>query len=323
VDYRRFLARTEESVAPVLGSDVWLTDRRLRLGTGDGGPGWWRVRVQGRGVELIAAATADERTAALAPLPRVRGHVVRVAAGFVLVHGACAAQPIALAPPDEDPPLLAPLRARRWPTGDLLLWDELEWEGEAEEQARRALEDGGGLQAVKGASAALRAAFAHATAQAAARALGIPAAPAELARSVRAIAEEGRPAAEAALRALAEERALWAARSPAPPQPPSEQPAAEPAPAPLDFELRAERALRAAGAWLLGARRIGQGLVEVSWSFQGARFVSVLQEQGLRVVDGGVCLAGADALVTLDSLPGVIRQAMEEDALVITRFERD
>jgi hypothetical protein len=39
----------------------------------------------------------------------------------------------------------------------------------------------------------------------------------------------------------------------------------------------------------------------------------------LHVYDSGVCLAGADELVTLDSLPGVIREAIEEDALVITR----
>ena len=65
---------------------------------------------------------------------------------------------------DEDPPLFAPLRARVWPAGELLLWDELEWEGEAEEAARSALEEGRGLGDVKGASANLRTAFAIALA---------------------------------------------------------------------------------------------------------------------------------------------------------------
>ena len=42
-------------------------------------------------------------------------------------------------PPEEEPPLLAPLRARRWPSGDLI-WDELAWEDgtEARTTGRRA-----------------------------------------------------------------------------------------------------------------------------------------------------------------------------------------
>ncbi|MCW5831023.1 MAG: hypothetical protein KIS78_01030 [Labilithrix sp.] len=50
----------------------------------------------------------------------------------------------------------------------------------------------------------------------------------------------------------------------------------------------------------------------------GERFISVIDALTLQVFDSGVCLAGADRLVTLDSLPGVIREA-ETDALVITR----
>jgi len=39
----------------------------------------------------------------------------------------------------------------------------------------------------------------------------------------------------------------------------------------------------------------------------------------LQVWDAGVCLAGEDRLVTLESLPGVIREAIETGRLVITR----
>ena len=45
----------------------------------------------------------------------------------------------------------------------------------------------------------------------------------------------------------------------------------------------------------------------------------VVDALSLRVIDSGVCLAGEDDLVTLDSLPGVIREAIDTDRLVITR----
>ena len=51
----------------------------------------------------------------------------------------------------------------------------------------------------------------------------------------------------------------------------------------------------------------------------GQRFISVVQSISLQVIDSGVCLAGEDELVTLDSLPGVIREAIDTDRLVITR----
>jgi hypothetical protein len=255
-------------------------------------------------------------------------------------------------PRDEEPPRFAPARARRWPSGELLLWDGLEFEGEAEEAARRALEDGRGLADVKGASAALRAAFAFAAAEAASIDLGIPAGPAELRRWVRDIAERGRAGAEEALRALEHERAAFAARVAAEraardnAREAAERAAQIEAARVARQEARRSRArggrggggaggaagaygdqleelvddsLRGAGAILDGVRRTGGGLVEVRWRFAGERFVSVVEEDGLRVVDAGVCLAGADDWITLDSLPSVIREAIDTDALVITR----
>jgi hypothetical protein len=319
VDYRRFLAKTEEIVAPVVERKVWLHDRRLTV---DGiAAGWWRVRVRGRAVEPVAAATVDEVTLALASLPVVRGPVLRIGGGWMVVAGGSSCEPIDLARSDDEPPLFAPLKARRWPAGALLLWDEVEWEGEAEEAARQAFDDGRGLGDVKGASAALRAAFALATAAATARALGIAAAPAELRRSLREIAERGRPAAEAALRALAVERATWSAARARSVDAAmrAARAAATAAPRATMDEARVAAALRGAGARLLSQRRPSPGLIEVRWQLSGTRFVSLVEEHGLKVVDSGVCLAGSDSLVTLESLPGVIRQAMDEDALVITR----
>jgi hypothetical protein len=49
------------------------------------------------------------------------------------------------------------------------------------------------------------------------------------------------------------------------------------------------------------------------------RFISIVDADSLQVVDAGVCLAGADSKVTLESLPSVIREAIDTDVLVITR----
>lgn len=314
MDYRRFLGRSQEVAAPVVGHDVWLADRRVRL-SGEERTGWWRVQVRGRVAEAIAPAIPEEIAGAMAPLPRVRGHVLRAPGGVALIDGRADCQALDLAPADEDPPLLAPVCARRWPTGDLLLWEQLDWEGEGEEKVRRALEDRTGLAEVKAIPASLRAAFAFATVQVASQALSIPAQPAEVKRWIGEIADQGYPRAAAALRALAEERARYRA------------PVFQPRPAPqvreVDPETRIDEALRGAGARLTSMRRLGGGTVEVRWLFQGQRFVSLVAEAGLQVIDAGVCLSGEDHLVTLESLPGVIREAIEEDALVITRHEWD
>jgi len=252
--------------------------------------------------------------AAMVDLPLVRGHVIGDGSGWAIVFGGAACRPVELAPPGEDPLVLAPLRARRWPIGDLLLWDGLDWEGEAEELARRALEDGRGMDDVKGASAALRAAFAFATARVASRALGIPASPAELSRWVRDIVSTGRTAAEVALRVLARERAEFAERHAV--RAPIVRTAAPPR---VDLEARIEAALRNTGARSLGWRRTSDSLIEVRWLYAGQRLVSLVDEGSLRVIDSGVCLAGADELATLESLPGVVEEAMRDEALVITR----
>jgi hypothetical protein len=311
VDYRRFID-SRELVAPVVEHGLWLADRRLRL---DVDAGWYRANVRGREVEVLAPATAEEVAPVLASLPPLGGPLVRLGRDWLVATGGNSAFPVELGPRDVDPPLFAPLRARRWPIGGLVLWDELLWEDDTEEAARRALEEGRGLQDVKGASAALRAAFAFAAAQKASRTLHIPAMPVELARWVGRIADQGVEAAQTALLELDAQRVVTEtvadvrARSPQAPN--------------HDVEARMERSLRGSGAQLLSARRVGEGQVEVRWQFLASRFISVVDEACLQVIDAGVCLDGCDNLVTLDSLPGVIREAMNESELVVTRHEEE
>jgi hypothetical protein len=127
------------------------------------------------------------------------------------------------------------------------------------------------------------------------------------------IAAGGRPAAAAFLAALAVERRRYQAelryqevrgRARARPGKP---------------EDRADAALDAAGARMLGCRRIGGGNLEVRFQLDGERFVSVVNGDTLQVLDAGICLAGADRQLTLDSLPSVIREAERTDQLNITR----
>ena len=80
-----------------------------------------------------------------------------------------------------------------------------------------------------------------------------------------------------------------------------------------------EQALESAGARLLDTRRLGSDRLEVTFGFMGERFISIVEANTLQVVDAGICLAGSDRQVNLESLPSVIREAIEDDVLVITR----
>ncbi|WP_244222024.1 hypothetical protein [Corallococcus exercitus] len=436
MDYRKLLGKVESAVLPYFGGGtVDAPSRRLRV-TEPVAPGWWRFEVKGR------EATAREPAApeGLEALPRVRGHVW----GTRLVREGAVAEPLALMP-EEEPPRLSPVTARRWHDGTLL-FEGVEFEGEAEETARRALEEDRALGDARGVSASLRAAFGFAVLEAASRGTGIPFAPVEARARVLDVAREGRAEAERCLRGLAEERArflrmqaeqearreeaetrAWTHREHGAPEvwrdaegreiarPLSgrererwdalhaleararirhESSTSEPPwgqdgrgvergqrgrgvvrdgpergdawrdaegrettlssrehetwEARRDDSARAssrtsgtrdgrgptrhghrrsesdvgawvERALDKAGARLLAHRRLGDGLLEVVYTFMGERFVTVVEAATLRVRDAGVCLAGADTRVTLESLPSVLKEAIETDALVITR----
>jgi hypothetical protein len=337
VDYRKFLGKEEERVLPYLGGAfLHAADRRLRLATEPKAPGWYRFRVKGR--EATPLGPADPE--GLEALPSVRGHLV----GELLVREGSVAERLHFLP-EEEPPRLTPARARRWHSGELL-FDMLDFESEAEEAARRALEEDTSLADVKGVPATLRSAFSYAVLAAVSRRLAIPAAPRELQPHLGAVAEKGRAEAERALRALFAERILAAremeelnrrrqleARAQ---QAVAAQAAMAPAPAhgpgaprrgrhgqarEEDAIARAELALEAAGARMRSARVLGNRNLEVIFTFMEERFISVVNLDTLQVLDSGICLGHppADELVTLESLPSVIKEAIDTGRLVILR----
>ena len=304
VDYRSFLgAASEPIVLPYFGGTrVEAADRRLRVGA-PVEPGWWRFRIEGR--RAVALETAEPID--LADRPALRGHH---AAGWLFSSGRQADR-IAL-PPAEEPPPLARVTGRVWHSGDLLL-DSIDFEDEAEEAARRALEEGRGIGEVRGAPPSLRAAFGFAVADAVGRELDIPISPREAGGRVQEIAEGGRQAATGFLRALAEERRRHDTEARA------REIRARVRERRGDPVELADAALDAARARMLGCRRIGGGNLEVRFQLDGERFVSIINGHTLQVLDAGICLSGADRELTLDSLPSVIREAMDTDRLNITR----
>jgi hypothetical protein len=238
--------------------------------------------------------------------------------------------------PAEEPLRLSPCRARRWHSGELL-FEVIDFESEAEEAARRALEEDTSLAQIKGVPATLRAAFAFAVLEAESRRIGIPAVPAELRPHLVRVAELGRPEAERALRALAAERVLAeremvelrqrrdlvqrAQQAIEEQQRLAAQPGRQRRGGELDAVARAEMALEAAGARMRSARGLGNGNLEVIFTFMDERFISVVNMATLQVVDSGICLGHPprDDLVTLESLPSVIKEAIDTDRLVILR----
>jgi hypothetical protein len=324
VDYRKFLGKEEERVLPYLGGAfLYAADRRLRLASEPAAPGWYRFRIKGREATSIGPAEPE----ALDALPAVRGHLV----GDRLVREGSIAERV-LFLPAEEPPRLSPCKARRWHSGELL-FDMLDFESEAEEAVRRALEEGMSLAQVKGVPATLRAAFAYAVLEAESRRIGIPAAPGELRPHLAQVAELGRPEAERALRALAAERVLaeremrelrqrqglvLRAQQAVQEQ---ERLGRQRRGGEADAVARAEMALEAAGARMRSARGLGNGNLEVIFTFMDERFISVVNMATLQVVDSGICLGHPprDDLVTLESLPSVIKEAIDTNRLVILR----
>jgi hypothetical protein len=93
-----------------------------------------------------------------------------------------------------------------------------------------------------------------------------------------------------------------------------------------DFESAAREALRVSGAELLDARAsYNKGEMVIQYRFQHQRLECVVEKDTLRVIDAGVCLTDhdtgvkGDRLFTLESLPGVIGEALELGKLVVWR----
>ena len=94
----------------------------------------------------------------------------------------------------------------------------------------------------------------------------------------------------------------------------------------VDFEAAASAALRVSGATLLDVQPNFQpDEMIVRFRFRSRRFECVVHKMTLQVVDAGICLTDSftgergDSYFTLESLPAVIKQAMDEGALVVFR----
>lgn len=93
-----------------------------------------------------------------------------------------------------------------------------------------------------------------------------------------------------------------------------------------DFEAAAREALRVSGAELLDVRHSHRRAeMVVQYRFRHQRLECVIDRTTLRVIDAGVCLQDhetgekGDTWLTLESLPGVIGEALDLDKLVIWR----
>jgi hypothetical protein len=92
-----------------------------------------------------------------------------------------------------------------------------------------------------------------------------------------------------------------------------------------DFAAAARAALAISGAELLDHREgAHRAEMVVNYRFRGRRFQCVCHRDTLRIIDAGVCLDDhrgekGDTYFTLESLPPVIGQAMDERRLVVWR----
>jgi hypothetical protein len=322
MDFRAFLKPTEPVVLPYFGGTrVDAADRRFKV-AGELAPGWWRFVIEGR------RAVPQDRTdpvddAQLRALPAMRGHWVD---GHIVVSG----RELALVgtPPSEEPSPLARVVGRRWYSGDVVL-DSIEFEDDAEMSARAALEERRGIAEIKGIVPSLRVAFAYALGMAVARELRVPVTPRELAAHVGSIADGGGDAARTVIAGIVQQReqAVAARRARELIAIANRERAVMREVADRSYRQRrggspierADAALEAAGARMLSARRTGNEL-EVTFTYENVRIIATVHPETLHVFDSGICLAGADEELTLDSLPSVIKEAIDNDYLNITRF---
>jgi hypothetical protein len=97
-----------------------------------------------------------------------------------------------------------------------------------------------------------------------------------------------------------------------------------------DFEAAARAALAVGGAEYLDHRRsVRPDEMVVRFRLDHARFECTCEETTLRIIDAGICLVDSatdergDTYFTLESLPGVIQQAIREGKLHVFRHVGD
>lgn len=339
MNYEKYLAKTEHVLLAYLGGPyVFGQDRRLRVDEPRPEPGFYRFAVTGRKARAVEAVDAVP----MEGLPKSRGHVV---AGF---SSADTLGRVHLLPAEEPLPF-AIVRARRWHSGELV-FESFDFDGEIEEAARDHLERRAAIGELSGVPASLRVAYGVALGLAVAESLAVPLSVREASAFALSVSDGGEPAAREAVldvrvrRQEAADRARFRSivasslagavyESPAPAPAPLETrsgiarhvitraaaSADRRVPTADNARQRVEATLEAANARLLRTRALGGGNLEVRFAFMDETFVSVVDAITLRVHDAGVCLAGEDDLVTLESLPSVIREAIDTDRLVITR----
>jgi hypothetical protein len=340
VDYRDLLGATDTRVLPHLGGRRVEGPRPIRLDAALA-PGWYAFSLQGRKVRGQEPADPDDEL--LEGLVAVRGHLV----GETLALSDGTVRPLHLMP-EWRPERFAPVVARVW--ADSLVFHSEAFEDEAESAVRDALDAADGLAGIKGVPSSLRAAFALEVLNRVSEDMGVPFHAVEARGQLRKVAEEGDEAARAWLLAVQEaraaqrreeEQALRVAERQARRDRHAMAAAAErvrelerrgrrwqPFQAPRNrrraqqvgqLENRIDQVLHAAGATLLEVRTLGDGLVDVRWRLDDITLLTMVQQDTLQVVDSGVCLSGSDDLVTLESLPGVIDEAVRTNVLFITR----
>lgn len=317
MDYRDFLAKQEPLVLPYFGGTRVDAEARSFRIEGQPASGWWRFQIDGRRAVPLEPAPPAE----LGSLPVMRGHWV---AGWIASDGKTLSR-IAL-PPEDEPAALSRVTARRWHSGELL-FDTTEFEDDAELAARDALEHGRPLGDIKGIVPSLRAAFGYALGIAAARELAIDITPRELTSRVVAIAEGGRAVVAQMFEALLEQRRREAEEARRRVEE-AERAArlagviagARPVSRSRDPVSRADEVLAKARARMLTCRRVAGGAqLDITYEVDGTRIMTIVDTGTLQVIDPGICLSGAHRVLTLDAMPSVVREAIDEAHLNITR----
>ena len=71
---------------------------------------------------------------------------------------------------------------------------------------------------------------------------------------------------------------------------------------------------------MLSARLVARGeQLDVTYEVDGTRIMSLVATATFQVLDPGICLSGAHRVLTLDAMPSVVREAIEEAHLNNTR----